>query len=80
MVVNYSVNGTHYEDANARVFTTERPDVFFFEHRDLGDEGFCGSVWLENRRIVDYDGVYSLPKAVSSILKQLNLIDSEDIQ
>ena len=80
MVKGMSATMTYYEDGDARVFTTERPDVFFFEHRDLGDEGFCGSVGLENRRIVDYDGVYSLPKAVSSILKQLNLIDSEDIQ
>lgn len=39
----------------------------FFEHVRLGDE--CGGgLWFENKELVDYDGVYSLPAEVSNLL------------
>lgn len=79
MVVNYSIDKTYYEDGDARVFETERPEVFLFEHRTLGDEGYTGSVWLEGKRIVDYDGVFTLPADVVSILEQLKLIHTEEL-
>lgn len=40
----------------------------FFEHNELGDE--CGGgLWFEGLELVDYDGVYELPKEVREALK-----------
>lgn len=60
-----------YEHGNARLFETEDDNYYFFEHATLGDEGYCGGVWTQGRMIADYDGVYSLPKDVESILQAL---------
>lgn len=40
----------------------------FFEHDRLGmDQG--GGLWFENQELVDYDGVYALPKDVAAGLR-----------
>lgn len=35
----------------------------YFEHNDLGDES-AGGLWLSDRSLTDYDGVFELPEAV----------------
>ena len=60
-----------YEHGNARLFETEDRDYYFFEHMTLGDEGFCGGVWVKGNHITDYDGVYNLPRSVEEILNNL---------
>jgi len=41
-----------------------------FEHKHLGDE-VGGGLWFEGKELIDYDGVYSLPKEVAAKLKEL---------
>lgn len=60
-----------YEHGNARLFETEDDSYYFFEHATLGDEGYCGGVWTKGRTIMDYDGVYSMPRDVEAILQAL---------
>ncbi len=39
----------------------------YFEHNELGDE--CGGgLWFEGDELVDYDGVFELPKEVREAL------------
>jgi len=42
----------------------------YFEHVHFGDE-VGGGLWFEGKELVDYDGVYSLPKEVADKLKKL---------
>jgi len=81
-VINTIERGTmrFYEHGNARLFETDDENYYFFEHATLGDEGYCGGVWLQDKRIMDYDGVYSLPKSVEAILHSLGYswIDNEE--
>jgi len=42
----------------------------YFEHLELGDA--CGGgLWFKGKELVDYDGVYSLPKEVAEKLREL---------
>lgn len=67
----HCASGKYYESGNARVMHTDKPDVFVFEHRTRGDEGFVGHVWVKNKIIMDYDGVYNIPDSVEFIMKKL---------
>lgn len=68
-----------YEHGNARLFETEDENYYFFEHATLGDEGYCGGVWVKNRYIMDYDGVYNLPEDVEAILYSLGCAWVHDV-
>lgn len=39
----------------------------YFEHEDFGDE-LGGGLWFNNKILVDYDGVFELPKDVKDAL------------
>jgi len=43
------------------VFIDSQEQYGYFEHEDYGEGG---SLKFENNELVDYDGVYSLPKSV----------------
>ena len=38
-----------------------------FEHNELGDE-YAGGLWFKGKNLVDYDGVYALPKEIQQWL------------
>jgi hypothetical protein len=68
-----------YEHGNARLFETDDDNYYFFEHATLGDEGYCGGVWLQDKHIMDYDGVYDLPRDVEAILESLGYAWVHDV-
>ena len=45
-------------------------DMGYFEHDVYGDE-LGGGLWFEGKKLVDYDGVYSLPDEVIEGLEKL---------
>lgn len=58
------------ETKNFTLYNFEDPEYYYFEHNELGDE--CGGgLWFEGRELIDYDGVYALPREVVSMLKDL---------
>ena len=48
-----------------------------FEHNELGDES-AGELKFEGAELIDYDGVYALPKSVCATLRQLGYKVDED--
>ena len=49
----------------------------YFEHNELGDS--CGGgLWFEGLELIDYDGVYCLPKEVIQALRDMGFyVDPE---
>ncbi len=60
-----------YESATWCVFIDEDGDPVGFEHAELGEEGGSGGLWFDGTHLVDYDGVYSLPKGVIEICEKV---------
>ena len=55
------------DDFNISVNPTK--DRGSFEHNRLGED--CGGgLWFRDNKLIDYDGVYYLPKEVVTILKE----------
>ena len=46
----------------------ETPLRGYFEHEEYGDE-YGGGLWFEGKNLVDYDGVFELPKEVIQALR-----------
>jgi hypothetical protein len=43
----------------------------YFEHEELGDE-YGGGLWFDtDKELLDYDGVYDLPKSVKTAIANL---------
>jgi len=67
------------ETATTRRYETDKWTVYVdedgipsgFEHSQYGDEGGSGGLWFDGTHLVDYDGVYDLPKGVISICERL---------
>lgn len=38
-----------------------------FEHNELGDE-YAGGLWFRGKNLIDYDGVFMLPKEIQQWL------------
>lgn len=57
--------------ATLKNYTISTTDVdssqLYFEHNRLGDES-SGGMWFEGKELVDYDGVFALPKSVVEYL------------
>lgn len=49
----------------------------YFEHNELGDES-AGELSFEGAELIDYDGVFALPKSVCSALRQLGYKVDDD--
>jgi len=60
-----------YESLEWSVFVDEDGHPLGFEHNKLGEEGGTGGLWFDGTHLVDYDGVYDLPKGVISICERL---------
>ena len=53
------------------VFVDEHGTPEGFEHTLMGEEGGSGGLWFDGTHLVDYDGVYSLPKGVIAICEKV---------
>ena len=60
-----------YESPEWTVFVDEDGVPSMFEHGELGEEGGTGGLWFDGTHLVDYDGVYNLPKGVIAICERL---------
>lgn len=49
----------------------------YFEHNELGDAS-AGELSFEGAELIDYDGVFALPKSVCSALRQLGYKVDDD--
>jgi hypothetical protein len=53
------------------VFVDEDGDPVGFEHSQFGEDGGTGGLWFDGTHLVDYDGVYNLPKGVIEICEHI---------
>jgi len=60
-----------FESPDWTVYVDEDGDPVGFEHSRYGDEGGSGGLWFDGTHLVDYDGVYNLPKGVIDICERL---------
>jgi hypothetical protein len=51
------------------ITTFEADGRIWFEHTRLGEDGGAGSVEVEGKTVVDFDGVAELPEDVVSVLR-----------
>jgi hypothetical protein len=50
------------------IYSTPKPFVFYFEHNTLGED-CAGHMWFdENKALIDYDGVFELPKEIIKMM------------
>ena len=57
----------------------DRPERGYFEHNLLGDE--CGGgLWFEGKNLIDYDGVFELPKEVIWAVRKLGFHVGEEFE
>lgn len=56
-----------FETPEWSVFIDEEGHPLGFEHTELGEDGGTGGLWFDGTHLVDYDGVYNLPKGVVEI-------------
>ena len=57
----------------------ETPLRGYFEHNELGDN--CGGgLWFEGLELIDYDGVYCLPKEVIQALRNTGFYVGEEFE
>jgi hypothetical protein len=59
---------TNIDTENFEIRVSESTQYGYFEHNTLGDE--CGGgLWFIGDELVDYDGVFQLPKEVVEALR-----------
>lgn len=61
---------------NWKVTIIHRGYYGFFENQVTGCEG---GIWLEGRKVVEYDGTHELPKNVAQVLQELGYEFDEHI-
>ena len=57
----------------------EKPLRGYFEHNELGDN-CAGELLFEGNDLIDYDGVFELPKEVIQILRDMDFYVSEGFE
>jgi hypothetical protein len=60
-----------FESDQWTVFIDEEGYPLGFEHARFGEEGGTGGLWFDGTHLVDYDGVYNLPKGVIEICEHI---------
>jgi hypothetical protein len=63
------------ESGNWLIKISPTTEYGYFENQDTGGEG---GLWFDGNELIDYDGVYELPKAVYSALKGAGYILGEE--
>ena len=66
-----SATSRRFESKQWTVYVDESGEPVGFEHSLMGDEGGSGGLWFDGTHLVDYDGVYNLPKGVIAICEKL---------
>lgn len=51
-------------------YPVSEPDQIYFEHNRVGDD-CAGHMWFENRTLIDYDGVFELPKQIITYMSHI---------
>jgi hypothetical protein len=51
----------------------------YFEHQDYGED-WGGGLWFEGKDLIDYDGVFELPRAVVRGIRELGYIVDKDFE
>ena len=57
----------------------EKPLRGYFEHNELGDN-CAGELLFEGKDLIDYDGVFELPKEVIQILRDMDFYVGEEFE
>ena len=57
----------------------EKPLRGYFEHNELGDN-CTGELLFEGKDLIDYDGVFELPKEVIQILRDMDFYVGEEFE
>jgi hypothetical protein len=52
---------------NFTLYNTEEPHILYFEHNIYGDD-VAGRLWFEDKNLIDYDGVFTLPREIIQML------------
>lgn len=55
------------------------PTKGYFEHETEGDN-CAGELWFEGKELIDYDGVFALPKEVVTALREYGWIVGEEFE
>ena len=51
----------------------------YFEHNELGDN-YAGELLFDGLSLIDYDGVFELPKEVIQILRDMDFYVAEEFE
>jgi len=57
------------ETKNYNLWFEQANDYVYFEHDKEGDND-AGGMWFNNKELVDYDGVFELPKEVIEYMEK----------
>ena len=57
----------------------ETPLCGYFEHNEIGDE-CAGELLFDGLRLIDYDGVFELPKEVIQALRGMSFYVGEEFE
>ena len=57
----------------------EKPLRGYFEHNELGDN-CAGGLLFEGKGLIDYDGVFELPKEVIQMLRDMDFYVGEGFE
>jgi len=66
-----------YETVNYYIWPTENSATYYFEHKRLGDDE-AGRIWVKDNLIIDYDGVFELPKEILTALEGLGIHEEDE--
>jgi len=57
------------ETKNYNLWFEPNNDYVYFEHDEIGDN-HAGGMWFNNKTLVDYDGVFELPKEIIKYMEK----------
>jgi hypothetical protein len=70
------------ETNNYTIYKADGPNVWYFEHNTLGDER-AGRIWFDVvdhvLTLIDYDGVFELPREVVVAVKKAGIFVEDDV-
>jgi len=61
------------------VVINPKDNLGYFEH-DYYGEDWGGGLWFDDKHLIDYDGVFELPRAVVKGIRELGYIVGKDFE